>query len=192
MPANKPFEELLRDVRGGDPAAAAEIVRRYESAIRVAVRTRLSDPALRQQFDSMDICQSVLASFFLRAAAGQYDLHDPQQLVALLTKIAHNKLAMHARNQYRQRRNVRRTRGLTNSMDKLPASSSEPAEVAADRDLIHQAYARMDPQVRQMATARANGAEWGEIAAELGGTAEACRKQFRRAMDAIAHTLHIE
>ena len=88
------FADLLTRVRGGDSDAASELVRNYESAIRVAVRTRLSDPKLRRQFDSMDVCQSVLASFFLRAAAGHYDLRDPAQLVALLTKMAHNKLAM--------------------------------------------------------------------------------------------------
>src|SRR5215470_19112005 len=102
------FAELLQRVRRGDPEAATQLVRQYESAIRVAVRTRLSDPKLRRQFDSMDVCQSVLASFFLRAAAGQYDLRDPAQLVALLTKMAHNKLAMRTRHEYRQRRDVRR------------------------------------------------------------------------------------
>ena len=80
MSSENLFDDLVRRVCAGDAAAAEEIVRRYETAIRVAVRTRLSDPALRRQFDSMDICQSVLASFFLRAAAGQYDLHDPAQL----------------------------------------------------------------------------------------------------------------
>ena len=98
------FADLLERVRRGDPDAAFDLVRKYESAIRVAVRTRLSDPKLRRQFDSMDVCQSVLASFFLRAAAGQYDLRDPAQLVALLTKMAHNKFAMRARHEYRQRR----------------------------------------------------------------------------------------
>ena len=92
----------------GDSDAATELVRTYESAIRVAVRTRLSDPALRRQFDSMDVCQSVLASFFLRAAAGEYDLRDPPQLVALLSKMTHNKLAMRVRREYRQRRDIRR------------------------------------------------------------------------------------
>src|SRR5438477_7997093 len=102
------FDALLHRVRRGESDAAYELVRRYESPIRVAVRTHLSDPALRQQFDSMDICQSVLASFFMRAAAGQYDLHEPGQLVALLTRMAHNKLAMRARSQRQQRRDVRR------------------------------------------------------------------------------------
>jgi hypothetical protein len=87
MGDNVQFNELLQRVRDGDAVAADELVRNYESAIRVAVRIRLSDPALRQQFDSMDVCQSVLKSFFLRTAAGQYDLRDPAQLVALLTAV---------------------------------------------------------------------------------------------------------
>src|SRR5258705_10338902 len=128
------FAGLLEPVRGGDSDAAYELVRKYESAIRVAVRTRLSDPALRRQFDSMDVCQSVLASFFLRAAAGQYDLRDPAQLVALLTKMAHNKLAMRARYEYRRRRDVRRNVQLDNIRPEPAAGCVDPTQQALSRD----------------------------------------------------------
>src|SRR3954468_19633396 len=64
------FADLLERVRGADSDAAIELVRKYKSAIRVVVRTRLSDPALRRQFDSMDVCQSVLGSFFRGAENG--------------------------------------------------------------------------------------------------------------------------
>src|SRR5690349_3792840 len=79
--------ELFRRVRAGDGAAAAELFRRYEPAIRRRVRVwlRLQDPRLRRVFDSMDICQSVLKSFFLRAVAGQYDVDSAEQLVGLLS-----------------------------------------------------------------------------------------------------------
>ena len=87
---NGEFEQLIGRVRAGDADAAAALVKEYESAVRIAVRIRLSDPALRRQLDSVDICQSVLASFFFSAAAGKYDLHDPAQLVALLTRMAVN------------------------------------------------------------------------------------------------------
>ncbi|MGD9634357.1 MAG: RNA polymerase sigma factor [Pirellulales bacterium] len=192
MSSDTSFDDLVHRVRAGDSAAAEEVVRRYEMAIRVAVRTRLSDPALRRQFDSMDICQSVLASFFLRAAAGQYDLHDPAQLVALLTKMAQNKLAMHARSEYRQRRDIRRAIELADDMAESPYKSSQPLEKMADRDLLQQALKMMDPQVRQMADSRAAGAEWTDIASNLGGTADARRKQFRRAMNRIAQTLQVD
>src|SRR5690606_34816605 len=73
---NGAFSDLLKRVRGGDPEAAREIVANYTSAIRVAIRTRLSDRALRRQFDSMDVCQSVFGSFFLRMATGTYELEE--------------------------------------------------------------------------------------------------------------------
>src|SRR5262245_23610315 len=53
------FDELMRRVRAGDEQAAADLVRRYEPAIRRAVRVRLRDPQLRRLLDSIDICQSV-------------------------------------------------------------------------------------------------------------------------------------
>src|SRR5260221_3136505 len=61
---------------------------------RRAIRFRLADTNLARLLDSMDICQSVLASFFLRAAAGQFDIEQPQQLVKLLVAMARNKLAL--------------------------------------------------------------------------------------------------
>jgi RNA polymerase sigma factor (sigma-70 family) len=186
------FADLLRQVRGGDSDAASELVRKYESAIRVAVRTRLSDPKLRRQFDSMDVCQSVLASFFLRAAAGQYDLHDSAQLVALLTKMAHNKLAMRARHEYRQRRDVRRNVQFGDDRPEPAAGTAEPSQQVLGRDLVNRAFGLMDAQVREMAMCRTKGMEWSEIAAQLGGTADARRKQFQRAVDRIAQTLHVE
>jgi RNA polymerase sigma-70 factor (ECF subfamily) len=75
------FAELIHRIRNGDARAAEELVRRYEPAIRLEVRMRLGDVRLRRAFDSMDICQSVLGSFFVRAVAGQYDLNEPEQLM---------------------------------------------------------------------------------------------------------------
>jgi hypothetical protein len=49
----------------------------YEPAIRLAARIRLADSRLRRLFDSMDISQAVFASFFVRAALGQYELDRP-------------------------------------------------------------------------------------------------------------------
>ncbi len=185
------FAELLRRVRLGEPDAAKELVQRYELDIRVAVRARLSDPALRRQFDSVDVCQSVLASFFLRAAAGQYDLREPGHLVGLLTRMAQNKLAMRCRSQLQQRRDVRR---LANESDVkvAPDKSPGPEKLAIDRDLLRMTFDLMDPEVRQIAEFRIAGANWDAIAAQFGGTSDTRRKQFLRAIDRIAETLEIE
>jgi RNA polymerase sigma-70 factor (ECF subfamily) len=79
------FPELILRVRAGDADAAAEVVRRYEPEIR-------TDPGLRRLLDSMDVVQSVLGNCFVRAAAGQFDLERPEQLLKLLVTMARNKL----------------------------------------------------------------------------------------------------
>ena len=107
MPDAVSFEELIRRVRAGDQEAAAEVVRRYEPAIRRAVRFQLRDRRLRRHFDSMDVCQSVLGSFFVRAASGQYDLGRPENLLNLLIRMAQNKVATQARKREVDRRDAR-------------------------------------------------------------------------------------
>src|ERR1700736_4210985 len=97
MPPDDSFADFMHRVRAGDQQAAAELVRRYESEIRREVRLRLSDPRLNRALDSMDLCQSVLGSFFVRVALGQYDLDNPRQLLKLLMGMARNKLAFQVR-----------------------------------------------------------------------------------------------
>ena len=130
------FLELFERVRCGDADAACAIVRRYEPAIRMAVRTRLTDPAMRRQFDSIDVCQSVLGSFFLHAATGAYELHEPRQLMALLVKMAQNKLAMHVRGQHRARRDVRRSHEALVEWAGIASTAPDPSRYAAGKDLL--------------------------------------------------------
>src|SRR5690349_6426235 len=92
MSPDPTFDDLMARVRAGDAAAAATLVKQYEPAIRTAVRGRMTDPRLRRLFDSADVCQNVLATFFARMALGQYRLDTPEDLVKLLATIARNKL----------------------------------------------------------------------------------------------------
>src|SRR5437763_1096258 len=108
VPELPPFADFVTRIRAGDDAAAAELVRQYEPFIRREVRMNLRDRRLNRVFDSMDVCQSVLASFFVHTAAGAYDLDDANQLLALLVTMARNKLASAARREYRQQRDARR------------------------------------------------------------------------------------
>jgi hypothetical protein len=38
----------------------------------------LTDARLRREIDSADICQAVLANFFVRVAAGQFEIETPE------------------------------------------------------------------------------------------------------------------
>ena len=186
------FSNLLERVRQGDSDAAIELVNRYESTIRVGVRIRLTDPRLRRQFDSMDVCQSVLASFFVHAATGAYVLHEPRQLVALLTKMAQNKLNMRARAQYRHCRDVGRLSTAiveeTNAVSPFPG----PLRQVAGKELLNRTLAMMTPEIRAIAIRRMRDEEWADIAAALGGTADGRRKQFVRAVAQIADGLELD
>jgi RNA polymerase sigma-70 factor (ECF subfamily) len=189
---NFDFASLIARVRAGDADAAAEIVRTYESAIRVAVRARLYDPDMRRQFDSMDICQSVLASFFVRAAAGQFELEKPAQLVALLTKMAQNKLAWHLRFNLQQRRDVRRGREKLSEVAPQLSCDADPARQIEVKELLERTWQVMDADLRDIATRRLAGQTWVQVAAAMGGTSAARRKQFERGLDEIAQRLGIE
>ena len=108
MSESTAFPDFIRRIRAGDDQAARELVERYEPVIRCEVRLRLRDPRLYSRFDWTDICQSVMASFFVRAAAGQYDLEQPDQLLRLLVVMTRHKLANQERRHRAEMRDCRR------------------------------------------------------------------------------------
>ena len=185
------FLDLIRRVRAGDPSAAVELVQRYEPAVRRVVRLQLRDRRLRRILDSTDICQSVLASFFLRAAAGQYDIDRPAQLLRLLAVMARNKLASQARVGYVTRRE-RTLLGAEEVWTDRPAPGPGPSRLADWKDLLHEVRKRLTKDERRLADRRAERREWTEIAAEVGGSPEALRKQLARALDRVSHQLGLE
>jgi RNA polymerase sigma-70 factor (ECF subfamily) len=194
MLTNSSVEELLRRVQQGDGAAATELFRRYEGPIRRRVRIWLltQDPRLRRVFDSMDVCQSVLASFLVRAAAGQYELDHPQQLLRLLYQMARHKLANQVAKQQARRRDVRRVEGRPPRALEQVADEADPARLLADRELLQEFRKRLSSDELLLADRRAEGKEWTAIAAELGGTAEGRRKQLARALDRVSEQLGLE
>src|SRR5262249_6812703 len=95
------FSKFLAAVRAGDQQAAADLVRRYEPYLRRVIGLRLKSTQLRRVLDSMDICQSILAKFFDRAAAGELDVQTPEELQHLLVAMAINKLRDKVRHERR-------------------------------------------------------------------------------------------
>ena len=192
MAEDATFDELIGRVRAGDQDAAADLVRRYEPEIRRAVRYRLADARLGTLLESMDICQSVLKSFFVRAAAGQYDLKTPQQLLGLLATMARNKLHSQARKHQTQRRDRRRAApGGLDEAGLVDPGASPSSEVAA-RDLLDEVRRRLAPDERRLMDLRNQGHEWAAIAAQLGGSADAARVRLSRALDRVAGQLGLD
>jgi RNA polymerase sigma factor (sigma-70 family) len=186
------FDGLLGRVRSRDTAAAAELVRRYEPAIRRAARIRLADPALRRVLDSVDICQLVLKSFFVRAALGQYpNLDTAEDLVKLLVKMAQNKVADQARRERARRPRSGAVETGSGVVEQLAGAQDNPFEQAALRDLLERFRASLSDEERQLADLRLQGRGWDEIAAMRNGSPEALRKKLERAVARVAQELDI-
>jgi RNA polymerase sigma-70 factor (ECF subfamily) len=186
------FSDLVRRLRAGEAAAAEELVRQYEAVIRLEVRSHLSDRRLRRAFDSMDVCQAVLGSFFVRAAAGQFELERPDHLLRLLKGMARKKLLHQVRHERAARRDVRRLEPVERENWDGPGAQATPSRVLAGRELLEQVRGRLNADERALVDRRGLGKEWGEIAAELGGTPEARRKQLARALDRVAQELGLD
>jgi RNA polymerase sigma-70 factor (ECF subfamily) len=186
MAEDPSFRELMGRVRSGDPQAALQLVRDYEWTIRLQVRVRLTQPDLRRLLDSMDVVQLVWASFFTRAAAGQYEVDDPKRLLNLLITLAHNKLLDQAKRLRRKRRGDGRVvAGLpaaAGAIDPRPG----PEQEANERDLVRAFRQRLPPREQGLWDQRLQGRSWGEIAADLGADADVLRIQFNRALERAA------
>jgi RNA polymerase sigma-70 factor (ECF subfamily) len=186
------FNDLITRVRQGDEQAATELVRRYEPELRIMARVRLTDPSLRRAMDSMDICQSIMANFFVRAAAGQFDLETPEQLLGLLATMVRNKATDRVRREKRDRRDVRRLAKTSVEELGLQELQKTPGSMVAHRELLQMVRDRLNDKENEIAEHRLKGCSWEEISQKLGGTAEAIRKQFSRAIDRVTNELGVD
>ena len=191
MPDKITFSDLIQRVRAGDQDAATELVRRFEPAIRRAVRVRLVDDRLRRQFDSMDVCQSVLGSFFVRAALGQFELEKSEQLLKLLATMVRNKVAERAAHEKAGRRDYRRAGGLKDAAEVVDSEPSASRQLEA-RELLDLAKQRLTAEEQQILELRGSGHDWVEVAARLGGTAEGMRKKLARGVERVTRDLGLE
>jgi RNA polymerase sigma-70 factor (ECF subfamily) len=186
------FQDLIRRVRSGDEQAASQLVKQYESAIRRAVRYRLGDSRLRRTFDSLDMCQAVLGSFFIRAASGDYELDSPEQLLRLLESMARKKLAQAIRGQRAARRDHRRLAAEPIEQCEAVGSDPTPSAQLAANELLREVRARLSPDELRLVELRNEGRDWADIAAQLGGNPAKLRKQLSRALARVASELGLE
>lgn len=186
MAIDEAFQNLIRRVRQGEEDAAAELVRLYEPEIRRAIRVRHTDPRLRRIVDSMDICQSVLANFFVRVASGQFELDHPDQLLRLLVTMARNQLFDQVRRQKASRRSSQKVDPQgQEKVEQVAAQQHTPSQQVALQELLEKMRLSLTEDERRIAEMRAAGREWADIAAEEGESPEALRKRLARALDRV-------
>lgn len=192
MPDEASFQDFLYRVQAGEPQAWEELVRRFGSCIRRAVRIRLRDAHLNNLIDSADIWQSVLAGLYAGLLLGRFELTTPDDLTRLLRAMAHHKVVDKGRRQKADRRDQRRVRTGDAAEQQMVAPEPTPSEQLADQELVQRIRQAMTEEERRLADLRAEGHEWDEIGAELGVAPETLRKRLTRAIERVARELHLE
>jgi RNA polymerase sigma factor (sigma-70 family) len=190
MDAATSFRHLVALARAGDEPAAAVLVREYQSELHRYVRFRLTNPGVRRLVDSLDVCQSVLASFFVRLRDGQLEVLEPRQLFRLLAVMAENKV----RDKVRRHQAARRGGGApvaavgAETID-APAPDTDPADAVAGREILAAVRDRVRPADREVVERWLAGEGWPQIAAAVGKKPDAVRHQVTRAVDQAAREL---
>ena len=186
------FIELIARVRQGDEQAAEELILRYEQDLRVIARVRLTDTRMRRVMDSMDICQSIMANFFLRAAAGQFELETPEQLTKLLATMVRNKVTDLARHAHRDCRDIRRITSDHIETYAVAGSVGTPSQIVARSELLEALLSQLGDEEQVIARQRADGHCWSDIANELGRSPDAVRKGYARAVSRALCVLGVD
>jgi len=186
-----PFEDLLQRVRAGDDAATTEIFREYQADVKMILRALMRAEWIRRGADPSDIYQSVMASFFIRAALGQYDISGPDQLKALLMTIAKNKVADLARKPG-PRASVVPVGGCGLSGIDPADPAKSPASQVMWKELVQKIRDRFTDAERRVSDLRMMGHSWEEVAAELGERADTVRMRLERALKRISRELNFE
>lgn len=192
MPEETDFSASFLRLRSGDDAAVRDFISRYEPFIRRSLRRRLVRANLQAAADSVDLCQSVLGSFLIRAAAGEYKIDTEDDLRKLLTAIAKNKFAALVRRESTQKRDRSRVMDIHDSGLLTADSASDPRRRVADEDLLQEVERRLQPEERKLLIWRRAGYSWDDIAARLGSTAVVQRKRLSRGLQRVAVELGLE
>jgi hypothetical protein len=185
------FVNLLVRVRAGEPDASAQLVNEFEPILRREIRMAMEDRRLSRAFDSVDVSQSVFASFFCRARSGQFEVANIAQLSQLLAVMARNKLASRARHEKCQKRDMRRTTSIDSQLAEARSPFFDPAESVSRTEQLEFARARLSSEVWQLLELRSNGLTWEEVAENVGGTSQARRVQVMRALRTLASSLQV-
>jgi RNA polymerase sigma factor (sigma-70 family) len=183
------FADFLRRIRAGDDAAAVELVRRFEPLIRREVRIRMGDDRLNRAFDSLDVCQSVFANFFRRAASGEFVIERPTQLVGLLVSMARNRLVSRVRHERQLVRDVGRVAGEPGALDCVADAWPSPSEIVSRKEEMELVKTSLSDEEHQIFELRKAGHSWDEIATRMGGSSQSRRMQWARSLDRLERGL---
>jgi RNA polymerase sigma factor (sigma-70 family) len=191
VPPARTFQEWFDQVRGGDPAAAAEFVVSFAPVVRKAARARLTRLRLVHLVDPSDVCQTVMVGFFTRLTPVWPPVDSAERLTALLLAIARNKIRDEVRRHTAVRRDHRRVRQsqTADPLANLAAPVPSPGDTAAVHELYELALRHLTAEELALLEDRLSGADWETIATRRGLPAGVLRQKLSRAVGRVRRRL---
>ena len=170
----------LSRLRARDERAARELVETFGPQLRRIARFQLGRTGLQRCLESTDVCQSVLAAFFQRVAAEEFELDTPEQVLSLLKVMIRN--CVYDKSDYFRaaRRDVGRMHART--VESIGAISDDPraSVVVSAGEIRTRIRALLSDHENWLLEQREAGRTWPEISSECGASSDALRKQFGR------------
>jgi DNA-directed RNA polymerase specialized sigma24 family protein len=176
------LQEFFALIQGGDEGTVDALLREMDPFLRRVIRMRLLDGRLRRAVDTTDILQSLLKDFLRQGAASEPAETSSTELCAYLAAAVRHKV------QTRLRKERRHAGSLPEEWEPV---STEPdvGKGVEDQDLAAAIRRRLDASVRLLFDLKAEGLTWQEIAAQVGGRADALRMRLNRAVATVLNEL---
>jgi RNA polymerase sigma-70 factor (ECF subfamily) len=191
MSSESSFDEVMARLRAGDQDAARQIFQRFAGRLIALAHERL-DCLVRRKVDPEDVVQSALKSFFLRYAAGQFDVGDWNSLWGLLVVITLRKCGREIKHFHGPQHDVRREAAAqagSEATDAWEALADEPtpAEAAMLAETIEQVVGELGPRERRVFELRLQGCTVPEISAEVSRTEYTVEGVLRKIRKRLRH-----
>ena len=172
------LQEFFAVIQGDDEQALEKMLQELDPFLRRLIRLRLRDGRLRRTVDTTDILHSLLEDFLRQPAAGEPAETSSAELSAYLAAAVRHKV------QTRLRKERRHAGSLPLDWD--PASRGpDICKRVEDQDFAAAIRGRLDASTCLLLDLKAQGLTWPEIAAQVGGRADALRMRLNRAVAAL-------
>lgn len=183
---------LLRRVHNSEPDAAREVYQRYAGRL-LKLAANQTATNLGTRFDAEDIVQSVFRTFFRRAASGEYDLPDGDELWKLFLVIGLNKVRAVAAHHKAAKRDARNTVS-GDAYEKLLTTQTDSDETALAvlRLTIDDALASFPEVYRTVIDMRISGFEVAEIASKVGRSKRSVERILQECRTMLHGLIHEE
>jgi len=185
-PTPRTISELLAAYRAGDEDARDELLARLEKELRGITRGLLGRQ-IRNERESVDICQSLLLAFHLRAADGRVEIENEAAFRGYLRSMIRHKLAnLSDRIRAAKRGGGARPLSLTPDADEedaveLPSVDPAASVVARTEELRRGLAESLSTEELAILEGRLAGKTNAEIADALEKSPDAIRMSWNRA-----------